>query len=118
MATTAERSPGRVSGSGRRASSASSSMSSRDTASLRAALRDLQDPPATGRVTTRWRSRRSTRRGSSSSTTTRGWLFVTSFDGPWDAYMEDFFTSGPTLALFDVIFQHVEGYEGLPTLPR
>ena len=23
--------------------------------------------------------------------------FVTSFDGPWDAYMEDFFTSGPTL---------------------
>jgi hypothetical protein len=40
--------------------------------------------------------------------------FVTSFDGPWDAYMEDFFTSGPTLALFDVIFRHVEGYEGLP----
>ena len=29
--------------------------------------------------------------------------FLTSFDGPWDAYMEDFFTSGPTLALFDVI---------------
>ncbi len=24
--------------------------------------------------------------------------FMTSFDGPWDAYMEDFFTSGPTLA--------------------
>src|SRR5215212_1821568 len=42
--------------------------------------------------------------------------FVTSFDGPWDAYMEDFFTSGPTLALFDAIFQHVEGYEGLPDL--
>jgi hypothetical protein len=42
--------------------------------------------------------------------------FVTSFDGPWDAYMEDFFTSGPTLELFDVIFQHVEGYEGLPDL--
>jgi hypothetical protein len=40
--------------------------------------------------------------------------FITSFDGPWDAYMEDFFTSGPTLALFNVIFQHVEGYEGLP----
>ena len=40
--------------------------------------------------------------------------FVTSFDGPWDAYMEDFFTSGPTLALFDVIFSHVEGYSGLP----
>ena len=40
--------------------------------------------------------------------------FITSFDGPWDAYMEDFFTSGPTLALFDVIFRHVEGYEGLP----
>jgi hypothetical protein len=42
--------------------------------------------------------------------------FVTSFDGPWDAYMEDFFTSGPTLKLFDVIFRHVEGYEGLPDL--
>ena len=40
--------------------------------------------------------------------------FITSFDGPWDAYMEDFFTSGPTLALFDVIFSHVEGYGGLP----
>src|ERR687893_2463721 len=40
--------------------------------------------------------------------------FVTSFDGPWDAYMEDFFTSGPTLALFDVIFRHTEGYSGLP----
>lgn len=42
--------------------------------------------------------------------------FITSFDGPWDAYMEDFFTSGPTLELFDVIFRHVEGYEGLPDL--
>jgi hypothetical protein len=41
-------------------------------------------------------------------------LFATSFDGPWDAYMEDFFTSGPTLALFDAIFRHVEGYDGLP----
>src|SRR4051795_7576022 len=43
-------------------------------------------------------------------------LFATSFDGPWDAYMDDFFTSGPTLGLFDAIFQHVEGYEGLPDL--
>lgn len=42
--------------------------------------------------------------------------FVTSFDGPWDAYMEDFFVSGPTLALFDVIFRHVEGYDGLPDM--
>ena len=42
--------------------------------------------------------------------------FVTSFDGPWDAYMDDFFQSGPTLALFDAIFKHVEGYEGLPDL--
>jgi len=42
--------------------------------------------------------------------------FVTSFDGPWDAYMEDFFTSGPTLALFDTIFRHTEGYDGLPDL--
>jgi hypothetical protein len=40
--------------------------------------------------------------------------FITSFDGPWDAYMQDFFTSGPTLALFDVIFRHTEGYDGLP----
>ena len=43
-------------------------------------------------------------------------LFATSFDGPWDAYMEDFLTSGSTLALFDAVFQHVEGYEGLPNL--
>ena len=43
-------------------------------------------------------------------------LFATSFDGPWDAYMDDFFTSGPTLQLFDAVFQHVEGYEGLPDL--
>jgi hypothetical protein len=42
--------------------------------------------------------------------------FMTSFDGPWDPYMEDFFTSGPTLALFDAIFKYVEGYEGLPDL--
>ena len=40
--------------------------------------------------------------------------FITSFDGPWEAYMEDFFTSGPTLGLFDAIFGHVEGYDGLP----
>jgi hypothetical protein len=43
-------------------------------------------------------------------------LFATSFDGAWDPYMDDFATSGPTLQLFDVIFQHVEGYEGLPDL--
>src|SRR5213596_2117379 len=42
--------------------------------------------------------------------------FVTSFDGSWDAYMDDFLTSGPTLALFDVIFRHVEGYDGLPDM--
>ena len=35
--------------------------------------------------------------------------FITSFDGPWDAYMEDFFTSGPTLALFDLIFRPRRG---------
>src|SRR3954469_3966929 len=40
--------------------------------------------------------------------------FTTSFDGPWDPYMDDFFPSGPTLALFDAIFQHVDGYAGLP----
>src|SRR5687768_16238063 len=42
--------------------------------------------------------------------------FITSFDGSWDAYMDDFFNSGPTLALFDVIFRHTEGYAGLPDL--
>jgi hypothetical protein len=42
--------------------------------------------------------------------------FMTSFDGPWDAYMDDFFTSGPTLKLFDAMFQHVEGYDGIPDL--
>ena len=42
--------------------------------------------------------------------------FITSFDGPWDAYMDDFFNSGPTLALFDAVFAHVEGYAGLPDL--
>ena len=42
--------------------------------------------------------------------------FITSFDGPWDAYMDDFFNSGPTLALFDGVFSHVEGYAGLPDL--
>ena len=42
--------------------------------------------------------------------------FVTSFDGPWDAYLEDFLTSGPMLALFDVIFRHVEGNDGLRDL--
>src|SRR5215207_4226526 len=42
--------------------------------------------------------------------------FITSFDGPWDAYMEDFFTSGPTLALFDAIFRHMDGYDGLPDM--
>jgi hypothetical protein len=42
--------------------------------------------------------------------------FITSFDGPWDAYMEDFFTSGPTLELFDVVFRHTEDYGGLPDL--
>ena len=43
--------------------------------------------------------------------------FITSFDGSWDAYMEDFFTSGPTLALFDLIFRYTEGYGGLPDRP-
>ena len=42
--------------------------------------------------------------------------FITSFDGPWDVYMDDFLNSGATLALFDVIFRHVEGYDGLPDL--
>ena len=40
-------------------------------------------------------------------------LFATSFDGSWDAYMVDFATGGP-LQLFDAIFRHTEGYDGLP----
>ena len=41
-------------------------------------------------------------------------LFATSFDGPWDAYMVDF--ASKPMQLFDGIFRHVEGYEGLPDL--
>src|SRR5215208_1481008 len=41
-------------------------------------------------------------------------LFATSFDGPWDAYMEDF--ASKPLKLFGSIFRHVEGYDGLPDL--
>ena len=41
-------------------------------------------------------------------------LFATSFDGAWDAYMEDF--AAKPLKLFDAIFRHVEGYDGLPSL--
>jgi hypothetical protein len=41
-------------------------------------------------------------------------LFATSFDGPWDAYMEDF--AANPLQLFGAIFEHVEGFEGLPSL--
>ncbi len=44
--------------------------------------------------------------------------FITSFDGPWDAYMEDFFTSGPTLALFDVIFRQSRATTVFPTWLR
>src|SRR5919112_1847091 len=39
-------------------------------------------------------------------------LFATSFDGSWDAYIDDF--ASKPLKLFDSIFQLVEGYEGLP----
>jgi hypothetical protein len=41
-------------------------------------------------------------------------LFATSFDGPWDAYMEDF--ASKPLLLFDAIFRHLEGYDSLPDL--
>ncbi|MFI6830065.1 MULTISPECIES: hypothetical protein [unclassified Kribbella] len=41
-------------------------------------------------------------------------LFATSFDGSWDAYMLDF--ASKPLKLFDAIFRHVEGYDGLPDL--
>ncbi len=39
-------------------------------------------------------------------------LFATSFDGSWNAYMEDF--ASKPLSLFDAIFRHVEGYDGAP----
>src|SRR4051794_21435495 len=42
--------------------------------------------------------------------------FFTSFDGSWDAYMDDFFNTGATLALFDATFRHTEGYDGLPDM--
>lgn len=41
-------------------------------------------------------------------------LFATSFDGSWDSYMVDF--ASKPLQLFDAIFRHVEGYDGLPDL--
>ena len=87
-----------------------------ESASLAAALRDLQDTPGY----------RPGDYGMAVSTIHEARFvlfdddtrlaFITSFDGPWDAYMVDFFTSGPTLALFDVIFRHTEGYDGLPDM--
>jgi hypothetical protein len=87
-----------------------------DGESLRAALRDLQDTPGY----------RPGDYGMAVSTIHEARFvlfdddtrlaFITSFDGPWDAYMEDFFSSGPTLELFDVVFRHAEGYDGLPDL--
>jgi hypothetical protein len=41
-------------------------------------------------------------------------LFATSFDGSWDAYMADF--ASKPLQLFAAIFEHVEGFDGLPDL--
>ncbi len=41
-------------------------------------------------------------------------LFATSFDGKWDAYMEDF--ASKPLQRYDAIFRHVEAYEGLPDI--
>jgi hypothetical protein len=81
---------------------------------LRAALRDLQDTPGyrPGDYDVAIKTIHEARFVLFDDDTRLA--FVTSFDGPWDAYMEDFFTSGPTLALFDVIFRHTEGYEGLP----
>jgi hypothetical protein len=87
-----------------------------ESASLRAALGDLQDTPGY----------RPGDYGMAISTIHEARFvlfdddtrlaFITSFDGSWDAYMSDFFTSGPTLALFDVVFRHTEGYDGLPDM--
>jgi hypothetical protein len=85
-------------------------------AALRAALRDLQDTPGyrPGDYDMAIKTIHEARFVLFDDDTRLA--FVTSFDGPWDAYMEDFFTSGPTLALFDAIFGHVDGYDGLPDL--
>src|SRR3954454_2864822 len=85
-------------------------------AALRAALRELQDTPGYrpgdhGMAITTIHEARFVLFDDDTRL-----AFITSFDGPWDSYMEDFFTSGPTLALFDAIFGQVEGYDGLPDL--
>jgi hypothetical protein len=84
--------------------------------SLRAALRDLQETPGyrPGDYGIAIRTIHEARFVLFDDDTRLA--FMTSFDGPWDPYMEDFFTSGPTLQLFDAIFRHVEGYDGLPDL--
>src|SRR5881396_1860179 len=79
--------------------------------SLRAALRDLQDTPGYrpgdyGMAVATIHEARFVLFDDDTRL-----AFITSFDGPWDAYMEDFFTSGPTIELFDVVFRHTEGYE-------
>src|SRR4051794_37269887 len=85
--------------------------------SLRAALSDLQETPGYRpgdygmAISTIHEARFVLFDGDTQS------AFITSFDGPWDSYMEDFFTSGPTLELFDMIFRHSVGYDGLPDLP-
>jgi len=84
--------------------------------SLRAALRDLQDTPGyrPGDYGIAIRTIHEARFVLFDDDTRLA--FITTFDGPWDVYMEDFFTSGPTLSLFDAVFQHCEGYGGLPDL--
>ena len=71
-------------------------------AALRAALQDLQDTPGyrPGDYGMAIQSIHEARFVLFDDDTRLA--FITSFDGPWDAYMEDFFTSGPTLGLFDV----------------
>jgi hypothetical protein len=84
--------------------------------SLRAALRDLQDTPGyrPGDYNMAVSTIHEARFVLFDDDTRLA--FITSFDGPWDAYMADFFTSGPTVDLFNVIFGKVEGYDGLPDL--
>ena len=84
--------------------------------SLRAALNDLQDTPGYrpgdyGMAITTIHEARFVLFDDDTRL-----AFITSFDGPWDAYMEDFLSSGPTLKLFDLIFRHSVGYEGLPDM--
>ena len=57
------------------------------------------------------------RRGSCSWTVAQRLMFASSFDGPWDVYIDDFATTAIGRK-FDETWQYVEGYPGVksPTI--